>query len=121
MFASFVAAGPLTCMMDMKPGFGSAAIFPVLWFIVYRCMGELGMPVMWVICFTFIIAAEIIRKLMGYSDPGSIRASVPVASLSAGCMVLPLYRAAMYTAAQLSKRANAGSLSIRLPAAAGMI
>lgn len=90
-FAAFVAAGPLTCMMDMKPGFGSAAIFPVLWFIVYRCMGELGMPVMWVICFTFIIAAEIIRKLMGYSNPGSIRVSVPVACLSAGCMVFPLY------------------------------
>lgn len=35
-FAAFVAAGPLTCMMDMEPGFGSAAIFPVLWFIVYR-------------------------------------------------------------------------------------
>ena len=56
-FAAFVAAGPLTCMMDMKPGAGSAAIYPVLWFIVYRCMGELGMPVMWVICFAFIARA----------------------------------------------------------------
>jgi len=90
-FAAFVAAGPLTCMMEMKPGFGSAAILPVLWFIVYRCMGELGMPVMWVICFVFIIAAEIIRKMMDYSDPGSIRAAAPVAALSAGCMVFPLY------------------------------
>jgi len=90
-FAAFVAAGPLTCMMEMKPGFGSAAILPVLWFIVYRCMGELGMPVMWVICFAFIIAAEIIRKMMDYSDPGSIRAAAPVAALSAGCMVFPLY------------------------------
>lgn len=90
-FAAFVAAGPLTCMMEMKPGFGSAAILPVLWFIVYRCVGELGMPVMWVICFAFIIAAEIIRKMMDYSDPGSIRAAAPVAALSAGCMVFPLY------------------------------
>lgn len=90
-FAAFFAAGPLTCMMDMKPGFGSAAALPLLWFIVYRCLGEMAMPVMWVIFFVLVIAAEIIRKVMGYSSPGSIRVAVPVASLSAGCMVLPLY------------------------------
>ena len=67
-FASFVAAGPLTCMMDMKPGFGSAAIFPVLWFIVYRCMGELGMPVMWVICFTFIIVIALSIVMASVSE-----------------------------------------------------
>lgn len=90
-FAAFFAAGPLTCMMDMKPGLGSAAALPLLWFIVYRCLGEMAMPVMWVIFFVLVIADEIIRKVMGYSSPGSIRVAVPVASLSAGCMVLPLY------------------------------
>lgn len=89
--ASFVAAGPLTCIMYMKPGFGSAAVLPVLWFVVYRCVGEMSMPIMWIICFTCIIAAEIIRKAMGYSTPGSIRIAAPVASLATSCMVMPLY------------------------------
>ena len=32
--------------MYMKPGFGSASVLPLLWFVVYRCVGEIGMPVM---------------------------------------------------------------------------
>ena len=43
--AVFVSAGPLTCMMNMKKGFGSAAALPLLWFVVNRLMGEIGMYV----------------------------------------------------------------------------
>ncbi len=39
--AAFVAAGPLTCVMSGKRGFGSTAALPLLCFLLYRCMGEL--------------------------------------------------------------------------------
>ena len=90
-FAAFVAAGPLTCVMNMKRGFGSTAAIPLLWFIVYRCMGELGMPFMWAWIITLIVIGEIVRKLIGYETLRSIRVCVPLMSLVPMGNIAPLY------------------------------
>lgn len=90
-FSAFVAAGPLTCVMDMKRGFGSTAAIPLLWFIVYRCMGELGMSLMWAWIIAFIVLGEIIRKLIGYEKLQSIRVCVPLMSLVPMGNIAPLY------------------------------
>ena len=89
--AAFVAAGPLTCVMDMKRGFGSTAAIPLLWFIVYRCMGELGMPLMWIWIIALILTGEIVRKLLGYENLKSIRVCVPLMSLVPMGNIAPLY------------------------------
>lgn len=89
--AAFVAAGPLTCVMDMKRGFGSTAAIPLLWFIVYRCMGELGMPLMWVWIIALIVIGEIVRKLTGYEKLRGIRVCVPLMSLVPMGNIAPLY------------------------------
>lgn len=90
-FSAFVAAGPLTCVMDMKRGFGSAALLPVLWFIVYRCMGELGMPQMWIWIFAVIAVGEAVRAVMSYKKLSSIRTCVPVMGLVPMGNIAPLY------------------------------
>ena len=90
-FSAFVAAGPLTCVMHMKRGFGSALAIPLLWFIVYRCMGELGMPLMWVWALAMMVLAEVARGLVGYGKLASIRAAVPIASLVPFANIAPLY------------------------------
>ncbi|MCR4963342.1 MAG: MptD family putative ECF transporter S component [Firmicutes bacterium] len=92
-FAAFVAAGPLTCVMDRKRGFGSTAAIPLLWFLVYRCMGELGMPLMWVWIIALIVAGEILRKYIGYEKLQSIRVCVPLMSLVPMGNIAPLYLA----------------------------
>ena len=89
--SAFVAAGPLTCVMNMKRGFGSAAAIPLLWFILYRCLGELGMPLMWVWMFAVMVIAEIVRACIGYDKKVSIRAAVPIASLVPFGNLIPMY------------------------------
>ena len=90
-FAAFVAAGSLTCVMNMKRGFGSTAAIPVIWFIVYRLMGELGMPLMWIWIIALIVAGEILRALIGYGSLKSIRVCVPLMSLVPMGNIAPLY------------------------------
>ncbi len=90
-FSAFVAAGPLTCVMDMKRGFGSAAILPLLWFIGYRCIGELGMPFMWAWILAIIVLGEIVRALAGYEKLQSIRICVPIMGLVPFGNIAPLY------------------------------
>lgn len=90
-FSAFVAAGPLTCVMDMKRGFGSAALLPVLWFIVYRCMGELGMSQMWIWIVSVIVIGEAVRACIGYGKLSSIRACVPIMGLVPMGNIAPLY------------------------------
>lgn len=89
--AAFVAAGPITCVMNMKRGFLSAAAIPILWFIVYRCVGEIGMPLMWVWFAAVVIIAEVVYKLMGYDSLKSIRVCAPIASLAPMANIIPLY------------------------------
>lgn len=91
LLSAFVAAGPITCVMDMKRGFGSAGVLPLLWFILYRCMGEMGMPLMWIWVIAVIVIAEIIHALMGYGALKSIRVCAPIASLATFGMLIPLY------------------------------
>lgn len=40
--AAFVSAGPLTCVMGMKRGFGSTAAVPLLWFHRLPLYGRAG-------------------------------------------------------------------------------
>ena len=91
LLSAFFAAGPITCVMDMKRGFGSAAVLPLLWFILYRCIGEMGMPLMWIWVIAVIVIAEIVHKLMGYGTLKSIRVCAPLASLATFGMLSPLY------------------------------
>ena len=100
--AAFVSAGPLTCMMNMKKGFGSAAALPLLWFIVNRLMGEIGMSVMWLGIILFIIVAELMRYMFGYDSRLGIRWCVPVLGLVPSCVLLPLY----FDRAEYFSRAN---------------
>ena len=90
-FAAFVAAGPLTCVMHMKRGFGSTAAIPLLWFIVYRCMGELGMPLMWIWIIVLIVIGELLRGLIGYEKLSGIRVCVPLMSLVPMGNLAPLF------------------------------
>ena len=90
-FAAFVAAGPITCVMNMKRGFLSAAAIPVLWFILYRCAGELGMTLMWIWVAAVVIIAEVVYKLMGYDSLNSIRVCAPIASLAPMANIIPMY------------------------------
>lgn len=89
--AAFVSAGPLTCMMDMKKGFGSAAALPLVWFIVNRLMGEIGMPVMWLGIILLMIVAELMRYMFGYDSRLGIRWCAPVLGLVPSCLLMPLY------------------------------
>lgn len=91
MLSAFFAAGPITCVMNMKRGFGSAAVLPLLWFILYRCIGEMGMPLMWIWVIAMIVIAEIVYKLMGFGTLRSIRVCAPLASLATFGMLIPLY------------------------------
>ena len=91
MLSAFVAAGPITCVMDMKRGFGSAAILPLLWFILYRCIGEMSMPLMWIWVIAVIVIVEIVYKLLGYGTLKSIRICAPLSSLATFGMLSPLY------------------------------
>ncbi len=90
-FSAFVAAGPLTCVMNMKRGFGSTAVIPLLWFLVYRCMGELGMPLMWAWIIVLLLIGELVRKLVGYEKRSSIRICVPLMSLVPMGNLAPLF------------------------------
>ena len=90
-FAAFVAAGPITCVMNMKRGFLSAAAIPILWFILYRCIGELGMPLMWIWFAAVVVIAEVVYKLIGYDSLKSIRVCAPIASLAPMANIIPLY------------------------------
>ena len=90
-FSAFVAAGPLTCVMNMKRGFGSTAVIPLLWFLVYRCMGELGMPLMWAWIIVLLLIGELVRKLVGYEKRSSIRVCVPLMSLVPMGNLAPLF------------------------------
>jgi len=91
LLSAFAAAGSITCVMDMKRGFGSAAVLPLLWFILYRCIGEMGMPLMWIWVIAVIVIAEIVHKLMRYGTLKSIRVCAPLASLATFGMLIPLY------------------------------
>ena len=89
--SAFVAAGPLTCVMSMKRGFGSAAAIPLLWFILYRLLGEIGMPLMWVWMLGLMVIGEIVRGLIGYDGLKSIRICVPIMSIIPMGNLIPLY------------------------------
>jgi len=89
--SAFFAAGPITCVMDMKRGLGSAAVLPLLWLIVYRCVGEMSMPLMWIWVIAAIVISEIVYKIMGYGTRRSIRVCAPLASLTTFGMLSPLY------------------------------
>lgn len=89
--SAFLVAGPLTAMMSMNRGFGAAAVLPLLWLIVYRCIGELGMPGMWIWVLAVIVVAEIVYALIGYDKQQSIRVCVPILSLAPFASIFPLY------------------------------
>mgnify|MGYP002856460255 CR=1 FL=1 len=90
-FAAFFAAGPITYFAAMKRGIGSAVMIPLLWFLLYKLMGEFGMTMMWVGVLIVLIAGETIHILIGCEKLASIRASVPVLCLAPSCNLLPLY------------------------------
>ena len=89
--SAFVAAGPLTCVMSMKRGFGSAAVLPLLWLIVYKLFGEMGMTLMWVGALALIVLAEIVHMLLGPQKLVSIRISTVIAALVPSAAIWPLY------------------------------
>lgn len=79
--AAFFMAGPVTCLMSMKRGFGSAAVLPLIWFILMRCAGEIGLYPSWIYFALLLVVAEVVRKLIGYDKLLSIRVCVPILSL----------------------------------------
>ena len=89
--SAFFAAGPITCVMNMKRGFGSAGVLPLLWFILYRCVGEMTMPLMWIWIIAVIVIAEIVHKLVGYGTLKGVRICAPLSSLTTFGMLSPLY------------------------------
>ena len=89
--SAFVAAGPLTCVMSMKRGFGSAAALPLLWLIVYKLFGEMGMTLMWVGALALIVLAELCHMLLGPEKLVSIRISAVIAALVPSAAIWPLY------------------------------
>lgn len=90
-FAAFVAAGPITCVMQMKPGFGAAAAIPLLWLILYRCFGELSIPMMWIWMLAVIVAAEIVWACVGHEKRSGLRLAVPIVCLVPLGNLMPLY------------------------------
>ena len=89
--AAFLAAGPVTCVLSMKRGFGSAAALPLLWFIVMKLMGELGMPLMWIGALVMIVVAEVVHMALGCDNLRSIRVSAVLAALTTSTIIWPLY------------------------------
>ena len=89
--AAFFAAGPVTCVLCMKRGFGSAAAIPLLWFIVMKLIGELGMPLMWISALAMIVVAEIVHMALGCENLRSIRVSAVLAALVPSAAIWPLY------------------------------
>ena len=89
--SAFVAAGPLTCVMSMKRGFGSAAALPLLWLIVYKLFGEMGMTLMWVGALGMIVLAELVHMLLGPEKPASIRICAVIAALVPSAAIWPMY------------------------------
>lgn len=90
-FAAFLAAGPVTCVLTMKRGFGSAAAVPLLWFIGMKLIGELGMPLMWIGALAVIAVAEIVHMALGCKSLRSIRVSAVIAALAPSAVIWPLY------------------------------
>lgn len=91
MIAAFVEAGPITYVMNMKRSFGSAAVLPLILFILSALIGELSMPLMIVWIIAIIILAEAVHMAVGCEKISSIRAAVPIASLMAVAQVFPIY------------------------------
>ena len=89
--AAFLAAGPVTCVLSMKRGFGSAAALPLLWFIGMKLIGELGMPLMWMGALAMIVAAEVVHIALGCEGQLSIRVSAVLAALVPSAVIWPLY------------------------------
>ncbi len=75
----------------MKRGFGSTAVMPLLCYIVYRYMGALGMPLMWIWILALVVIGETVRELIGYENLWSIRTCVLVMSLVPRGSFVPLY------------------------------
>ena len=90
-FTAFLAAGPVTCVLSMKRGFGSAAAIPRLWFIGMKFIGELGMPLMWTGALVMIIVAEVVHMALGCESLRSIRVSAVLAALVPSAVIWPLY------------------------------
>ena len=89
--AAFVASGPLTCLMSMKRGFGSAAALPLLWLAVYKLFGEMGMTLMWTGALAVIVLAEMVHMALGCEKLTSIRVSTVIAALTPSAAIWPLY------------------------------
>ena len=89
--SAFVAAGPLTCVMDMKRGFGSTAVIPLLWLIVYKCIGEFSISLMWIWIVALLVIGEIVRRAIGYEKPAGIRVCVPIMSLVPMGYLIPMF------------------------------
>lgn len=89
--SAFLAVGPITYVMHMKKGFGSAAILPFLWLLVNRLAGELSMAFMWGWCIVIMIVAEVVRKIIGYQSDTGIRICAPIAALTPFAPIVPLY------------------------------
>lgn len=90
-FSAFVAAGPLTKVLTMKKGFGSAAALPLLWLITYKLCGEMGMTLMWTGALLLIVLAELCHMLLGPEKLLSIRVSAAIAALVPSAAIWPLY------------------------------
>ena len=90
-FTAFLAAGPVTCVLSMKRGFGSAAVIPLLWFIGMKLIGELGMPLMWIGALVMIIVTEVVHMGLGCENLRSIRVSAVIAALVPSAVIWPLY------------------------------
>ena len=80
--AAFLMAGPLTVMMSMKRGIGSALLLPLLFFILAKLIGELSFSCAWIPFLGIIIAAELIRDILGAEKRFSIRSAVLITLLS---------------------------------------
>lgn len=89
--SAFVAVGPITYVMNMKKGFGSSAVLILLWFLLNRCVGELGMPLMWIWILAVAVIVEVLRAIIGYDKITSIRVCAPIAALTPFAPIAPLY------------------------------
>lgn len=88
---AFLEAGPITYVMNMKRGFGSAAVLPLILFILCIPMGEITMTLMAVWFIVVIILSEVVHMAVGCNKLSSIRVAAPIGALLPLGQIFPLY------------------------------
>lgn len=105
---AFLEAGPITYVMNLKRGFGSAAVLPLILFILSLLMGELSMSLMIVWIIPVIILAEVVHMAIGCEKISSIRAAAPIATLLPVGQIFPIYFTKEAYLEQAGAEMNAG-------------